>query len=250
MNMKITTLTLISIASLLFTSCDSSTPLDTGVNILERATVLRVPADGDTLVFSNIDDKSAPFVGQFVFEGARTITPIFVYDYRQITRYRFDLNLTRLVSSDRALDDALSNILGDPTPLSSRFRQLIFREDDDFSTEELQEIASLLNPSGAALLVDPDDPLKLLSTADRVYHFEVTSNVGDQLRGSMGGTYFTEENSYQVGFRNPTGAELNRYRFLTINHKLPFISGLTNGIRVTEKGTFIMDLVNRDNQPR
>jgi len=65
----------------------------------------------------------------------------------------------------------------------------------------------------------------------------------------MGGVYFAIESSIVVSFRPPTPSELNRYRFLTINHKIPFLTDLRTPVQVTERGTFVFDLVNVDNAP-
>tara|TARA_B110000908_G_scaffold123432_1_gene144770 strand:+ start:1613 stop:2356 length:744 start_codon:yes stop_codon:yes gene_type:complete len=247
--MKITLPLLLTCTSVLFTSCDSNTPLDSGVDESELATVLSVPANGDTIIFSNTDGKAGPFLEEITLTGATTSTTSINYEYSQVTSQRFDLNAVTQ-SGGTELSGPLDNLLGEPVTLSSRFRELILREEADFTSDELQEVIDLLNPSGASLIIDPDDPLKILSTIERRYRFEVTSNLGDKIRGSMGGVYFAQENSYLVSFREPTTSELNKYRFITIQHKIPFITGLANGVQVTERGTFVLDLVNRNNQPR
>ncbi len=247
--MKFTLPLLMTCATALLTSCDSSTLLNTSIDETKLATVLSVPASGDKIIFSNTDGKPGPFLEEIVLDGSKTNTAFATYEYRQISPQRFDLDVVNRLG-DSSVDVSLDNLLGEPTTLSSRFRELILRQEADFTTEELQEIVDLLNPAGASLIIDPDDPLQILSTVRRRYHFEITSNEGDKIRGSMGGNYYVEENSFIVGFREPTGAELNTYRFLTIKHKIPFITRLSNGIQITERGTFVMDLVNRNNQPR
>lgn len=247
--MKFTLPILLTCAAALFSSCDSSTLLNTSIDETKVATVLKVPALGDKLIFSNTDGKPGPFIEEVVLTGAETVTAFAVYEYRQISSQRFDIDVVNILG-DSSIDVSLDGLLGEPTTLSSRFRELILREEAVFTTAELEEIVGLLNPAGASLIIDPDNPLQILSTVRRRYHFEVTSNEGDKIRGSMGGSYYAEENSFIVGFREPTGSELNTYRFLTIKHKIPFITGISNGIQITERGTFVLDLVNRNNQPR
>lgn len=250
MIMKITKLLLFTFTTVFIASCDSTTPLNTGVDESQLATVLTVPANGDKLIFTNTDDKPAPFLPEITLTGLTTSTSNISYVYSQVTNQQFDLDVTLRNNQSLSLDPAINNILGEPTTLSSRFRELIFREEADFTVDELQEIIDLLNPSGASLIINPDNSLQILATTNRKYRFEVRSNQGDKIRGSMGGVYFAEESSLVVDFREPTPSELNTFRFLTINHKIPFLTGERERLQITERGTFIFDLVNRNNQPR
>jgi hypothetical protein len=248
--MKITIPLLLTFAAILFTSCDSTTPLDTGVNEDKLATALTAPADGDKILFTNTDDKDDPFLDELELSGETSTSPNISYVYRRVSDQRFDLDVNFRNNQSLTLAPALNNVLGEPTTLSSRFRELIFRDEVDFTPAELKEIIDLINPSGASLIINPDDPLQILATSNRRYRFEIRSNEGDKIRGSIGGVYFADESSLVVGFREPTGAELGQFRFLTIKHKIPFLTGVRNRLQVTERGTFVMDLVNRNGQPR
>ncbi|MFT5634299.1 MAG: hypothetical protein ACI9SQ_002031 [Rubritalea sp.] len=248
--MKTTLLLLITCTSVLITSCDSTTPLNTGVDELALATVLKTPADGDTIIFSNTDAKPDPFLAEIELTGLVTATPNISYTYRQVSLQVFTLDVSLQNDLAANLNVPINNLLGEPTTLISRFRELLFRDEVDFTEAELQEIVDLMNPSGASLLINPDDPTEIMATTDRRYSFEVRSNQGDKILGSMGGVYFAEENSIVVGFRSPTVTELNTFRFLTIKHKIPFLTGQRNNIQVTERGNFVIDLINRNGQPR
>jgi hypothetical protein len=248
--MKILSLLLLVITTVFITSCDSATPLDTGIDGTKLAKALKQPANGDTIIFTNTDSKPDPFLPEIVLTGLTTTSPNISYVYTLVSDHRFNLDVNNRNDELVSLDLAVNNVIGEPTNLGSRFRELIFREEANFTVGELQEIIDLLNPSGASLFINPDDPTEILASSDRVYRFEIRSNEGDKLIGSMGGVYFVEESSIVVDFREPTPSELNTYRFLTINHKIPFLTGKTNRLQVTERGNFVIDLVNRNNQPR
>ena len=183
--MKITSILLLTLSSVFLISCDSGTPLNNGTDESQLAKALTVPADGDKIIFSNTDSKPEPFLPEVTLASTLTTTPNVNYTYRQVTNQQFGLDVESRNATD--LSPAVSNLLGEPTTLSARFRQLIFRDEADFTAEELQEAIDLLNPSGASLIIDPDDPLKILASSERRYLFEIRSNLGDKLRGAMGG---------------------------------------------------------------
>ncbi len=248
--MKIASKLILILAVASLYSCDSASLPNDGTDEDARATVLRQPANGDKIIFTNTDPKPDPFLTDITLTGLRTVTTNISYIYKQVSNYQFNLEVALRNNNASTLDPVLINVLGDPTPLGSRFRELIFRDEAVFTNAELLEIISFLNPSGASLFINPDDPLEIAASTNRLYLFEVRSNQGDKIRGSMGGVYYTEESSIKVAFRDPTPNEYRLFRFLTIKHKIPYITGIRNLGQVTERGTFVMDLFNRNNQPR
>jgi len=241
--MKIKLLTLASAVCFLSYSCDSGGILEDDET--EIAASLSVPASGDTITFTNLEDDGAEAVGSLTFNGTTSVNVGGVnFVYSVTGENLFNIDVTEV--SSNTLTAALNTTLGAPSFLNSRIREILDRGDEPFTDAEIVELVQILNGGGGNVEVSSSDPGQILFPLNSQYRMRITSTVGDQRLGSVGGVYLREGNSAEVLFRSPSAEELNQFRFLTSNFQIPFVSTTVTDIEVFERGTFEFNLVNVD----
>jgi len=244
---KILPISLSLSASMLFSSCDSE-PFSVGTSPLDfpdavtEALVSLVP--GDTIEFTT-QINGSPVVDQLNFVGPNTAetfgAPPFLYEVQGPQEF----TLTALFASQANLTSALDVALGDPSPLGTRIRELLLIGDsDNFTNADLVEIVTLLNPLGAELAINPDNPLQLVATAERRLRQQITSTNIDQFEGVQGGIYESEDVSLIVNFRVPSLSDLAQFRFITTQTRIPQVSTTAIDPFVSDLGTWVINFTN------
>lgn len=200
---------------------------------------------GETINYTT-SDNTAPILGNLTFDSntRATINQQF-YDYAKTSQFQF--TITRSSSQDiyttfaTALDNTLMDN-GTNSQLGSRLRELLHRNVAVYTPDELREISSILSPSGTSTSVSAAGIL--VARLDDKYTHLVTSNKLTQARGTMAGTYYLNSNVTDIGFRRPVNDELVKYRFITLNDWIPYVTGKTSLVKVISRGTWTLELHN------
>lgn len=165
------------------------------------------------------------------------------FSYSKTGEKLFVVERTSSYTAQQRLSISLSNtLLGTSTnaQLGSRLRELIHRDDPDFTEDELKEIISILNPSGATLSLLDDGTL--VTSENDTYTHLVTSSREERNNGTMGGTYYIESDAINVVFRNPTQEEMNAIRFLGADDWIPDIGIQFYSDERVESGNWELEL--------
>jgi hypothetical protein len=245
---------LLPVGSLLFCSCDGGSDGEEDLTVEERD-LLRAESlssqeisQGDEIRWTPSPESGQQATVVTFGPAGDTALGTTTYDYTKAGEFIFNVVERPTTDPQQSLDRALLNTLsgqtGTESPLDSRLRELLHRDTDNFTTDELDEIASILNPSGANLSLSSSGGL--IRTTSSTFFNEVTSTRGDQRRGSMGGRYFVESDVLDVDFREPTSSERAILRFFDGDNLIPFINETSfRTAERTEEGTWSLRLVNQ-----
>jgi len=234
-------------ATMLVSSCDSepftvgTSPLDFPDAVTEALTSL-VP--GDSIEYTS-STPSSSVIEQLTFVAPNTAetfgAPPFFYE--AIGPQEF--TLTAVFGSQVNLTTALDVALGDPSPLGTQIRDILLIGDaDNFTNADLVDIVTLLNPLGAELAINPDNPLQLVATAERRILQQINSTNIDQFEGVQAGVYEVEDVSFIVNFREPSLLDLEQFRFITTQTRIPQVSTTLIDPFVSDAGTWVLNFTN------
>ena len=160
---------------------------------------------------------------------------------------KMDFEIRIITNPVGNLSTAVELVLDNPGAIGVQLRAILLKEEiEDFTAFDLSEIARILNPLGADLSIDPEDPLQLNAPDTQVYSHLVTSTNAELQGGAMGGNYLLDENGLRVSFRRPTVAEITSARFLTLQHWIPVITNDSYLIENLEQGAFTFEFNNRE----
>jgi hypothetical protein len=227
----------------LLNSCDSSNPLGSQTNN-DIAKSLEITKIGDTLIFNPASGPSD--ITQFEFSAGGISSfgdGSASYIYKKAGVYSYTIELDVSVASDDRFQRIVNNLLGRNSSLATEFRALIVnRSEPNFTDAEVERLKAILNPSGADLSGNSVNELSV--TSARNYTCYVTSTERSKILGTMGGVYTLQSSILAVGFRYPTAAELDLFRFLSPTSQIPFTSTEASPAGEIENGTWVMTFSN------
>ncbi|MGJ8672135.1 hypothetical protein [Rubritalea sp.] len=203
---------------------------------------------GDVIIW-NTDTNADAYTDLLTFStNGDTFANDTTYEYTKSGEYLFVVTGVPGSESETRLPISLYSNIGDfgtGTVLGNRLRDLLHRDTADFTNDELTEIANILNPSGAGLTVNTSDN-EILIVNNLTWTHSVQSDRGDQISGTMGGTYILDASVYSITFRRPTAEEQASLRFIDGDSDwMPAVN--TSDFRTEdriEEGFFRIELVN------
>ena len=239
---RTTLLTIASISSLTFTSCDSGDV--TQIDGTAQATTNAIANPGDRFLFAPLVtiDTTAGEV-PITSTNTSSVSPFINYIYTKTGNHtaKFDYTANTPALLENALELTLSGAFGVPLSTELRFILSELRSPDGVFTDvDIARIVAILNIAGSGLNVNPDNPNEILASNNRVYNMLATSNVEEKFRGTIGGNYNVVGSGFVVRFREVVlpGGQDN-----TPVH-LPFVSTLTFDPIELEKGRWTQELRN------
>ena len=231
--------------SLTLTSCDSSDANSTD-GFLEGTAVPTTSLNvGDRIDFTPItsDSPTGIFVNSLTFDSNFTAresenTVEFTYQIEDDSGY----SLTGVFDTTGFLQSALEATLSQDSPIAGQLRNLLLRDEDDFTEAELIEIATLLNPAGANLAVDVDgDSSELRSVGTQFYFANIDTTELDRLNGFVAGDYQIQISGFEIAFRQGIPNEFDQ---ITVFHRIPFVTGISFFEESAETGRYLLQLGN------
>lgn len=234
---------------LVLASCDGGSSKNDSGSRAERNNSVALSLDqtelrtGDSITFTTSDNTAPTLDDLELNRTGVTISGSAIFQYAKTDDHLFTITRTSTVNlTDRleaALITTLSGLNTNPL-LNSQLRTLLRRDEAVFTPEELDQIAEILNPNGTNLNVT--DTGELIAADSDLHTMLVTSIVGDQINGSMGGTYSVTSNGTFITFRHPTDLELRLFRFMSSDDWIPILDNKSTRNVRTEAGTWTMKL--------